>query len=142
MLFWVNSISGKCIFKTETSIGQKAIRPKVHGPDQFITFEPIACLNRNWNNISTHTMSVEYYISYQYRSHDCLNCLGDLWPFILTFDKCRRHIIRKLVMNMSFITSRPLALLTKHIMTLAYDLYSTSVWSRTLIVQMHNQNNI
>ncbi len=44
-------------------------------------------------------------------------------------------------MIMSFITSRPLSSLTKHIMTLAYDLYLTYVWSITLIVQMNNQNN-
>ena len=45
-------------------------------------------------------------------------------------------------MIVSFITSRPLGSLIKHIMTLAYDLYLTSVLSRTLIVQMNNQNNI
>ncbi len=139
MLFWVNSISGKCILKTETSLGQKTIRPKDHGPDQFITFEQIACLSRKWNTKSSHTMSVKYYISDQYRSYDCLICLADLWPFILTFDKCHRHITRKLVMIMSFITSRPLDSLTKHIMTIAYDLYLTYVWSRTLIVQMNNK---
>ena len=132
----------KVCFENRTSLGQKTIRAKDHGPDQFITCEPIACLNRKWNNKSSHSKSVEYYISDQYRSHDCLNSLGYHWPFILTFDKCQRHIIKKLVMIMSFITSRPLGSLTKHIMTIAYDLYLIFVWSRTVIVQMNNQNNI